>query len=68
LLSPWLFISGGVAVSPKEGRVIYFRWDGGVAGPDAGSVPERLDSPDVLHWRTALDSGPCTPVACNGRI
>ncbi len=35
---------------------------------EADSLPERLDSPDALRWRTALDSGHSTPVACNGRI
>ena len=68
LFVAWLFISGGAAVSPEEGRFIYFRWDGGAAGPEAGSLPERLDSPDVLRWRTTLDSGHSTPIACNGRI
>lgn len=64
----WIFISGTIAVSPKEDPLIYFRWDGGLAGPEAGSLPGQLDTPDVLCWRTTLDSGHSTPIACSGRI
>ncbi|RPI00197.1 MAG: hypothetical protein EHM64_17380, partial [Ignavibacteriae bacterium] len=63
-----LLISSGAAVSNTEGRLIYFRWDGGVSGPETGPLPERLDTRDVLRWRTVLDSGHSTPIACNGRI
>ncbi len=64
----WLFISGSAAILPAEDNLRYFRWDNGVAGLEAGSLPERLDSPDVLRWRTAIDSGHSSPVSCNGRI
>ena len=64
----WLFISGNTAVLTAEDNLNYFRKDGGVIGPEAGSLPERLDSPDVLLWRTPLDSGHSTPTECNGRI
>jgi hypothetical protein len=63
-----IFISVVVAVSVEESRLIYFRSDGGVAGKEAGSLPEQLDSPDVLRWRTPINSGHSTPIACNGRI
>jgi outer membrane protein assembly factor BamB len=62
------FISGGAAVLAAEDNLNYFRRDGGVDLLEAGSLPERLDSPDVLQWRIPLDSGHSTPVACNGRI
>jgi outer membrane protein assembly factor BamB len=64
----WVLISAGAEIFTAEGKLIYFRWDGGVAGLEAGSLPERLDSPDALRWRTAIDSGHSTPAACNGRI
>jgi hypothetical protein len=68
LLSVAALFLGGAAVSTEEGRQAYFHWDGGVTGPEAGAMPERLDSSDVLRWRTALDSGHSSPIACNGRI
>jgi len=61
-------VSGSAAVLTAENNLAYFRSDGGVAGPAAGSLPERLDSPDALRWRTPLDSGHSSPVKCNGRI
>ncbi len=64
----WLFISGGTAVLIAEDNLNYFRRDGGVASIEAGSLPERLDSPGALRWRTAIDSGHSTPIACSGRI
>jgi outer membrane protein assembly factor BamB len=64
----WLFISGTAAVFTSENNLDYFRRDGGVALLKAGSLPERLNSPDVLRWRTPLDSGHSSPIACNGRI
>jgi outer membrane protein assembly factor BamB len=64
----WLFVSGNAAVLTAEDNLSYFRRDGGVTRLTADSLPERLDSPDVLRWRTPLDSGHSTPAACNGRI
>jgi outer membrane protein assembly factor BamB len=64
----WIFISGGAAILTAEDNLNYFRSDGGVSGLTAGSLPERLNSPDGLLWRTAIDSGHSTPIACNGRI
>ena len=58
-----LFISGGAAVLIAEDNLNYFRRDGGVASLEAGLLPERLDSPDALRWRTAIDSGHSTPIA-----
>ena len=63
-----LFFLAGVAVSVEDSRMVYFRWDGGVAGAGSGSLPEQLDSPEVLRWRTALDSGHSSPIECKGRI
>jgi outer membrane protein assembly factor BamB len=64
----WLFVSNSSAVLTAEDELIYFRWDGGVADIEADSLPEALDSPGVLRWRTALDSGHSSPIACSGRI
>jgi outer membrane protein assembly factor BamB len=67
-LSFWFFIFGLAMLLSEEARLIYFRWDGGVAGADSGSIPERLDSPDVLHWKTAIDAGHSTPIIYHSRI
>jgi outer membrane protein assembly factor BamB len=64
----WLAIAAFAAVSTTEGRLIYFRCDGGIAAAEAGSLPEQLDSSDMLRWKTPLDPGHATPIACNGRI
>ena len=64
----WLFISGGPAVLRVDDGFAYFRRDGGVAGPRIPSLPARLGSPDALLWRTALDSGHSSPIACKDRI
>ncbi len=64
----WLITSISAPVLTAEDNPIFFRWDHGIAGPEAGSLPDRLDSPDVLRWRTPLDSGHSSPVKCNGRI
>jgi outer membrane protein assembly factor BamB len=64
-----ILIAAVAAVSvEEESPLIYFRWDGGVAGKEAGSLPENLDSPNVLRWRTPIDSGHSTPISCGGRI
>jgi outer membrane protein assembly factor BamB len=60
--------SNSAAVFTAEDCLSYFRRDGGVASLEANSLPERLDAPDALRWRTALDSGHSSPTACNGRI
>lgn len=61
-------VSGGAAVFAAENSDSYFRRDGGVARLETDSLPDRLDSPDGLRWRTPLDSGHSTPVVCSGRI
>lgn len=68
LYSAWIVTSSGASVLVAEDNLFYFRRDGGVAGLEADSLPERLDSPDALRWRTPIDSGHSTPAACNGRI
>ncbi len=62
-----LISSGGAVLSTEEGRLIYFRSDKGIP-TEAGSLPEQLDSPDVLHWRIAIESGHSTPIICNDQI
>ncbi len=64
----WLIISGGAAVSADRNQPVYFRSDGGVAAPESGPVPDRLDSPDALRWRIPLDSGHSSPIVCKNRI
>jgi outer membrane protein assembly factor BamB len=64
----FLFLSGSAAVSTAENNLFYFRRDGGVAGLEADSLPERLDSPDALRWRTSIGSGHSSPAACKGRL
>jgi outer membrane protein assembly factor BamB len=54
--------------SAEKLQFTYFRSDAGVADPKAGSLPDHLDSPDALRWRTPLDSGHSTPILCDGRI
>jgi outer membrane protein assembly factor BamB len=64
----WLIISAVAAVSITQSRLTFFRCDGGIAATPPGSLPEQLDSPDVLRWRTPLDYGHSTPIICNDRI
>ena len=64
----WLLISGSVAVTTAEKRLIYFRSDGGVTGTGSGPIPDQLDSPGTLRWRTPLDSGHSSPIVCENRI
>ncbi len=66
--SAWLIISGSATVLAAADNLNYFRRDGGVARVEAGSLPERLGSPQAIRWRTPLDSGHSSPVACSGRI
>jgi len=63
-----LFISCNTSVLTAEDNLNYFRQDHGLPSLEAGSLPERLGSSDGLLWRTELDSGHSTPIACNGRI
>lgn len=67
-LLAWLSTSGGAASLAAEETLHYFRRDGGVAGAEIGSLPERLGSRDGLRWRSEIDSGHSTPAVCNGRI
>src|SRR3954469_19839785 len=46
------------AASPAEQATPkYFRSDKGVAGPAAGRLPDHLEAPGALRWRTAIDPG-----------
>ncbi|MBN2242664.1 MAG: PQQ-binding-like beta-propeller repeat protein [Acidobacteria bacterium] len=67
LVIAWLVISAGAAVLHAEENPVYFRCDGGVAEAASGAIPDRLDSPGVLQWRTPLDSGHSTPAVCKNR-
>jgi len=63
-----VLIPGGATILTAEDGFNYFRSRGGTASLEAGSLPERLDDPDGLRWRTAIDPGHSTPTVCNGRI
>jgi outer membrane protein assembly factor BamB len=62
-----LLISGGAVLSTEESRLIYFRWDRGIP-PEAGSLPDQLDSPNSLRWRIPINSGHSTPIICGNQI
>jgi outer membrane protein assembly factor BamB len=66
LAAAWFILPGSAVVSTGTGVGAYFRADGGIA--ESGPLPEGLDSPDVLQWRTGLDSGHSTPIVCSNRI
>src|SRR5947209_4186793 len=55
------------ATELAEPNFKYFRADAGLA-TGTGPLPERLDAPDALQWRAALDSGHSTPILVNNRI
>jgi len=61
------FLSGSGIVSTEEKSPVYFRSKGGVFS-SVTSLPDRLDSPDALHWRASLNSGHSSPIFCSGRI
>jgi outer membrane protein assembly factor BamB len=48
--------------------VTYFRSNGGIADPGAGSLPDHLDAPRALLWRAESDPGHSSPIRCGGRI
>src|SRR2546421_8961221 len=47
---------------------IYFRSNGGLAGRDAGPLPESFDSNELLRWRVPLETGQSSPILSGGRI
>ncbi len=68
LLPVLSLVAGGLIGTANAADIaIYFRSDGGVP-PEAGSLPERLDEPGAVRWRTALDPGHSTPIAVDGRL
>jgi outer membrane protein assembly factor BamB len=50
-----------------ETQLSYFRSDAGLQ-TGTGPLPYRLDDPQTLNWRIALDSGHSTPVIRAGKI
>jgi outer membrane protein assembly factor BamB len=66
LLAVWVaIVHGAVAAEPT---LRYFRWDGGVAGADAGPLPSRFDTPDARRWRVTVGAGHSTPILCSNRL
>src|SRR5262245_47848819 len=45
----------------------YFRSDAGIAS-SAGTLPDNLETPELLRWRVPLDAGHSTPILYNGKI
>jgi outer membrane protein assembly factor BamB len=52
--------------APGSGFV-YFRSDGGVAA-NAGSLPDDLDAPGALRWKTPVEGGQSSPILAAGKI
>jgi outer membrane protein assembly factor BamB len=61
-----LFKSPEVLCS-AESQFNYFRSDTGLQ-TGTGPLPDRLDDPQLLDWRIALDSGHSTPLIRAGKI
>jgi len=61
------FISLGGGTADAGDAVTYFRSDAGLQ-TGTGPLPDRLDDPQLLKWRVALDSGHSTPVLRAGKI
>ena len=62
-------VSNGFAEGPAGSPgFTYFRSDGGVADTTSGPLPDDLDAPGALRWKTPVDSGQSTPILCGGKI
>ena len=46
----------------------YFRSDFGVAKAGCGPLPDKLDEPGSLLWRSPLDSGQSSPLVCSAKV
>ena len=58
LAAAWLLTALGPSISNEENSLVYFRYDGGVAGPETGPLPGQLDSPQVAVFRVeAMETG-----------
>ena len=68
ILAYGLVVSDGFAAAPAGSGFTYFRSEGGVAGTTTGPLPDDLDAPGVLRWKTPVDSGQSTPILAGGRI
>ena len=72
--SVWLLAIAIVAAAPavitvdaSDSGFTYFRFDAG-RQTGTGPLPDRLDDPQLLKWRAAVDSGHSTPVLRAGKI
>ena len=63
-----LFLILSMARINAEPTLSYFRSDRGLGGVDAGALPDRFDSLDVLRWKAPLESGHSTPVVIDGMV
>ncbi len=57
-----------LAASLPAAEARYFRSDHGSASGSTLPLPERLDDPGVLRWKTPVDAGHSTPVVTGGRL
>ncbi|MEJ2111025.1 MAG: PQQ-binding-like beta-propeller repeat protein [Acidobacteriota bacterium] len=64
----WFLLWSTGAVSSDGSPPVYFRKNGGVFASIGAFLPERLESTEMLRWRTPLDSGHSSPIVCNGKI
>jgi outer membrane protein assembly factor BamB len=62
-----LLVRDAQLVAAAESQLSYFRSDAG-RQTGTGPLPDRLDAPEALSWRVALDSGHSTPVIRGGKI
>lgn len=62
-----MMLSEPRAAGSAQTMFSYFRSDAG-RQTGAGPLPDRLDDPQLLNWRVALDSGHSTPILRGGKI
>jgi outer membrane protein assembly factor BamB len=67
LLAFILLVAGASTLKAAAAGFVYFRSDAGLQ-TGTGPLPDRLETPGALAWRTALDSGHSTPVISHGKI
>ena len=57
-----------LAAAPAEAQVQYFRSDLGRAEATAGPLPDNLDDPHALVWKTPLAPGQSSPILSRGQL
>ena len=70
-MQQFLFACGIAATAASTAAAAdakYFRSDEGVAGSNAGRLPDNFDAPGALLWRVPLDPGHATPILVKDKI